>query len=158
MRTPLYNSGTPLFQPPEIRTPLYKMELPSNEDTSIYSGTPLFQSSEMRTPLYTVEHTPLYQHPEMKIPLYVEEFGIEVFHSNSLKCDSGQLYCLQTRPIVTLPTSCFFDYSIQGGVATLWDNSNIVESYSGVTSPLTFSFASYAYETVNLVINKSCLI
>lgn len=32
--------------------------------------------------------------------------------------------------------------------ATLWDNSNIVESYSGVTSPLTFSFASYAYEQV----------
>ena len=60
---------------------------------------------------------------------------------------AGQLYCLQARPIVTLPPSCFFDGE-EGGVATLWDNSNIVESYSGVTSPLTFSFASYAYEMV----------
>ena len=30
----------------------------------------------------------------------------------------------------------------------IWDNSNIVESYSGVTTPLTFSFASEIYEHV----------
>lgn len=60
----------------------------------------------------------------------------------------GQLYCLQARPIVTLPPSCFFDKSAIGTQAVLWDNSNIVESYSGVTSPLTFSFASRAYEQV----------
>ena len=29
--------------------------MPGNEDTSIYSGTTLFQHPEMRTPLYTVE-------------------------------------------------------------------------------------------------------
>ena len=62
---------------------------------------------------------------------------------------AGQLYCLQARPIVTLPPSCFFEGE-QEGMATLWDNSNIVESYSGVTSPLTFSFASYVYEMVGL--------
>ncbi len=62
----------------------------------------------------------------------------------------GELYCLQTRPIVTLPPSCFFDLSAPGRAATLFDNSNIVESYAGVTSPLTFSFASYAYERVRL--------
>lgn len=67
---------------------------------------------------------------------------------------AGELYCLQTRPIVTLPPSCFFDYSAPGGVATLWDNSNIVESYAGVTSPLTFSFASYAYERVGVAYNN----
>ena len=61
----------------------------------------------------------------------------------------GQLYCLQARPIVTLPPSCFFEGEGEG-VATLWDNSNIVESYSGVTSPLTFSFTSHAYEMVKL--------
>ena len=60
----------------------------------------------------------------------------------------GQLYCLQARPVVTLPPSCFFDYSVPGRDAILFDNSNIVESYSGVTSPLTFSFASHAYEMV----------
>ncbi|KAG0005428.1 hypothetical protein BGZ79_004845 [Entomortierella chlamydospora] len=36
----------------------------------------------------------------------------------------------------------------QGMNVTLWDNSNIVESYSGVTTPLTFSFASYNYRIV----------
>ena len=61
---------------------------------------------------------------------------------------TGQLYCLQARPIVTLPPSCFFDVYVPGTQATLWDNSNIVESYAGVTSPLTFSFASHAYEQV----------
>ena len=74
--TSVYSGGTPLFQPHEMRTPLYTVELlysnpmkwghlciqwnssiptPWNEDTSVYSGTPLFQPHEMRTPLYTVE-------------------------------------------------------------------------------------------------------
>ena len=30
----------------------------------------------------------------------------------------------------------------------LWDNSNITESYAGITTPLTFSFARYVYEEV----------
>ena len=59
-----------------------------------------------------------------------------------------QLYCLQARPIVTLPPSCFFDYSVPGTTLSLFDNSNIIESYSGVTTPLTFSFISIAYEMV----------
>src|SRR6476620_8712336 len=29
-----------------------------------------------------------------------------------------------------------------------WDNSNIVESYPGICSPLTFSFARYVYREV----------
>jgi pyruvate,water dikinase len=48
------------------------------------------------------------------------------------------LYCLQCRPITT-PI---------GGRRLLWDNSNIVESYAGVTTPLTFSFASFCYDVV----------
>ena len=32
----------------------------------------------------------------------------------------------------------------------VWDNSNIVESYAGVTTPLTFSFARSVYEEVYL--------
>lgn len=60
----------------------------------------------------------------------------------------SKLYFVQTRPITTLPAKEFFDQSINGGEYTLWDNSNIVESYSGVTSPLTFSFANYAYRQV----------
>ena len=34
------------------------------------------------------------------------------------------------------------------GELNIWDNSNIAESYGGVTTPLTFSFARRAYEAV----------
>ncbi len=34
------------------------------------------------------------------------------------------------------------------GELNIWDNSNIAESYAGVTTPLTFSFAAHAYEEV----------
>ena len=53
-------------------------------------------------------------------------------------CD-GVLYLLQTRPI-TVP--------VPWGRRMLWDNSNIVESFSGTTTPLTFSFARNAYSIV----------
>ncbi len=53
----------------------------------------------------------------------------------------ASLYLLQARPITTLAAQ-------DDGDAALWDNSNIVESYSGVTTPLTFSFARRAYARV----------
>jgi len=61
---------------------------------------------------------------------------------------SGTLHVVQARPITTLPVQQFFDAAINGHEVTLWDNSNIIESYSGVTSPLTFSFANEAYRKV----------
>jgi phosphohistidine swiveling domain-containing protein len=62
--------------------------------------------------------------------------------------ENGELQLVQTRPITNLPSDLFFDPSVVGQQVTLWDNSNIIESYAGVTSPLTFSFASYAYRQV----------
>ncbi len=56
---------------------------------------------------------------------------------------AGQLYLLQSRPITALAARPDPD-----GVLNLWDNSNIAESYNGITTPLTFSFASRAYEEV----------
>lgn len=53
-------------------------------------------------------------------------------------CDE-QIVVLQTRPI-TRP--------IPQGRRLLWDNSNIIESYFGPTSPLTYSFAAHAYTIV----------
>jgi len=53
------------------------------------------------------------------------------------------LYLLQSRPITSLASLPDPD-----GIATLWDNSNIAESYGGITLPLTFSFARTAYESV----------
>jgi len=53
----------------------------------------------------------------------------------------GDLYFLQSRPITSLPHP-------KDGPRVVWDNSNIQESYCGVTTPLTFSFASAAYASV----------
>lgn len=55
----------------------------------------------------------------------------------------GTFYVLQSRPITTLAALADPD-----GNLGLWDNSNIIESYSGVTTPLTFSFARRAYRGV----------
>lgn len=62
--------------------------------------------------------------------------------------EKGSVYLLQTRPVTHLPVDAFFDEKIAGADRNLWDNSNIIESYSGVASPLTFSFASYTYRQV----------
>ncbi len=53
------------------------------------------------------------------------------------------LYFLQARPITNLPQAENTD-----GPTVVFDNSNIQESYCGVTTPLTFSFASRAYASV----------
>ncbi|TAJ69436.1 MAG: phosphoenolpyruvate synthase, partial [Gallionellaceae bacterium] len=53
------------------------------------------------------------------------------------------LYLLQTRPVTT--TQQLADSS---GEYIIWDNSNIIESYPGVTTPLTFSFIIKVYEAV----------
>jgi pyruvate,water dikinase len=57
--------------------------------------------------------------------------------------ETDRLYLLQARPITTLAAE-----PDETGGTILWDNSNIVESYSGVTAPLTFSFARGVYEAV----------
>ena len=59
-----------------------------------------------------------------------------------------EMFLVQTRPITTLPPAGYYDKTVNGSHTILWDNSNIIESYSGVTSPLTFSFASRAYNHV----------
>jgi rifampicin phosphotransferase len=57
--------------------------------------------------------------------------------------EAGQLFLLQSRPITTLA-----EVADPDGWLRLWDNSNIAESYGGVTTPLTFSFALAVYEQV----------
>lgn len=51
----------------------------------------------------------------------------------------GRIYLLQSRDITALVSQPSTDNY------ALWDNSNIVESYGGVTTPLTFSVARSAY-------------
>lgn len=53
----------------------------------------------------------------------------------------SQLYILQSRPVTTLRR-----LPDTHGQYIVWDNSNIVESYTGLTSPLTFSYIIQLYE------------
>ena len=53
------------------------------------------------------------------------------------------LYLLQSRPITSLA-----DKADPAGERNIWDNSNVAESYNGITTPLTFSFARRVYEEV----------
>jgi len=55
--------------------------------------------------------------------------------------ERGRLHILQSRPII------FTAHQPEKSPATIWDNSNIVESYPGLTLPLTFSFIRECYET-----------
>jgi len=55
----------------------------------------------------------------------------------------GKLFLLQARPVTTVE-----ELGPAAGHRLLWDNSNIIESYSGVTSPMTFSFIRRAYSIV----------
>jgi len=57
--------------------------------------------------------------------------------------ENHTVYLVQSRPITSIASLADPD-----GVLNLWDNSNIAESYGGVTTPLTFSFARNAYEHV----------
>lgn len=57
--------------------------------------------------------------------------------------EEGKLYLLQSRPITSLG-----QVADPGGRLNIWDNSNIAESYGGVTTPLTYSFARSIYEEV----------
>ena len=54
--------------------------------------------------------------------------------------EGDRLFLLQSRDITTLKNTP------SGDSYALWDNSNIVESYGGVTTPLTFSVARAAYQ------------
>jgi rifampicin phosphotransferase len=56
---------------------------------------------------------------------------------------AGRLWILQARPVTTVQ-----EFGPAAGNRLLWDNSNIIESYSGVTSPMTFSFIRRAYSIV----------
>jgi len=56
---------------------------------------------------------------------------------------AGSLFLLQARPVTTVE-----ELGPAAGNRLIWDNSNIIESYSGVTSPMTFSFIRRAYSIV----------
>jgi len=63
---------------------------------------------------------------------------------------SRELVVLQARSITTLaaPAPAASTPTAERGERHVWDNSNIIESYGGVTLPLTYTFARSVYEDV----------
>ncbi len=82
--------------------------------------------------------------------LKLGELAVSVEDSYMHKCPqdiefcvkSGEIFLLQARPVTT---SSHID---KRKFRTILDNSNIIESYSGVTTPLTFTFAREVYAKV----------
>ncbi len=65
--------------------------------------------------------------------------------------DGHDLYFLQARPVTTTVQE-------MNSQKTVFDNSNIQESYNGVTTPLTFTYASVAYFKVYTQLMKLMLL
>ncbi|MBF9129926.1 phosphoenolpyruvate synthase [Plantactinospora sp. S1510] len=65
--------------------------------------------------------------------------------------NAGTLWVLQSRPITTLPDEPageLGDPRRPDSELRIWDNSNIIESFRDITSPLTYSFARRVYQEV----------
>lgn len=67
--------------------------------------------------------------------------------------DESNTWILQSRPITTLINETPFTAEhlaedVPPGDLRIWDNSNIIESFAGVTSPLTFTTARALYGDV----------
>ncbi len=88
---------------------------------------------------YTQEHTLLSSKQLAQIYKIGSQIETSFEHPQDIEfvLENEQLYIVQTRPITQeIPK------------IIVYDNSNIQESYCGVTTPLTFSFAQRAYATV----------
>jgi phosphohistidine swiveling domain-containing protein len=81
--------------------------------------------------------------------LTLRDIGLQIAKTYQVPQDiewclkDNTFYILQARPVTTLPPLNSDEDDV-----VVWDNSNIQESYCGVTTPLTFSFANKAYKTV----------
>jgi pyruvate,water dikinase len=69
----------------------------------------------------------------------------------------GILWVLQCRPITALPPPPLrgANERIPAGATRIWDNSNIIESFNGITSPLTATAAADVYGRVYLAYARS---
>ncbi len=74
--------------------------------------------------------------------------------------EEGFLWILQSRPVTTLAAEANGDapHEAPAGQLRVWDNSNIIESYGDITSPLTFTFARHVYHQVYRWYCKSLLV
>ncbi|MGH8883092.1 MAG: PEP/pyruvate-binding domain-containing protein, partial [Stackebrandtia sp.] len=80
----------------------------------------------------------------------VEEFAGDAQDIEWAFDTDGKLWVLQARPVTTAVGAQLrgAGESVPEGEARIWDNSNIIESFNGITSPLTFTTAADIYGRV----------
>ncbi|MEO9531777.1 MAG: PEP/pyruvate-binding domain-containing protein [Crocinitomicaceae bacterium] len=83
----------------------------------------------------------------LEIKTILEQLENSLNHPQDIEfaIKNEQVYLLQTRPITAIIKQATAQKEIN---RIIWDNSNIIESYPGVTTPLTFSYISEAYKNV----------
>lgn len=108
------------------------------------TDTLTFQIDRQTGTAYRPEKSPeLHLNPEQIRELYTMALAIEEHFGYPQDVEftfdtEGKLWILQSRDITTLP----------GGDVRILDNTNITESYPGITLPLSFSFARQMYGRV----------
>ncbi|MGL4596407.1 MAG: PEP/pyruvate-binding domain-containing protein, partial [Bacteroidia bacterium] len=111
-------------------------------DTTTQTGTKMFDvdpALQSELTLQTEQLFALASDLQRLQKLYQRPVDIEfAFAQNTF-------YLLQARPVTTLNR-----LADPQGEYVVWDNSNIIESYPGLSSPLTFSFILRMYEAVYL--------
>lgn len=124
-------------------------------DSEIHSEiahkTHLFQFNTSRQSGIVKEELPekkrgkqvLYKEQILEVQKLVRKLGTHFHKPQDIEFAfyKHKLYLLQSRPITSLSK-----VADKNDTYVLWDNSNIIESYPGVTTPLTFSFISKSYE------------
>lgn len=114
-------------------------QLVGRKDTavSLVEGVP----AEVPVPLSMAEEPSLSKAQAQQLAALGRRLEIELGGPQDVEWTrvGEQLVFLQSRPITQ---------AMPSGRRLLWDNANIIESYHGPTSPLTYSFASRAYTIV----------
>jgi pyruvate,water dikinase len=115
--------------------------------TNVHRLSPLTPSGVKSVPLTSEEaRRPALNNPQVLAIARLAR-GVERFFCRpqdiEWAIEDGKIYLLQSRPITSL-----YDVADPEAAQCIWDNSNIAESYGGITTPLTFSFARRAYEGV----------
>jgi pyruvate,water dikinase len=94
-----------------------------------------------------LQHVPVLNEDRLRHLQFLAK-KVESFKDCAMDLEFGGyqdvLYLLQARPITQLREFIPEDRSFHN----VWDNANIVESYAGVTTPMTFSFIRRAYTAV----------
>lgn len=114
---------------------LKKTKVISNEKESGIAEIPVISDEQNKPSLINKELRDLAKKAILIEKFYHYPQDIEWAIKN------GNVYILQTRPITT-------PINNDEGLLNIWDNSNIIESYGGLTLPLTFTFARYVYHQV----------